>query len=213
MKRQGRTGRVISFEGIDGAGKTTASNLCCRFLDDMGIDVLAISEPGGTGVGSVVRRVTSEEGVSHHPWADALLFAAARAENVYSLIIPATAEGKWVVLDRFVDSTFAYQGYGQGLNLKYLEDIHNYSTDGFFPDLTILLDCPVNEAIKRVDNRVSKDRWEKLGIDFLERVRQGYLELAEKYRNRFVIFDAREPLSVIEGLLKNKIEEIIRKAG
>ncbi len=213
MIERKRIGRVISFEGIDGAGKTTVSKLCRRFLKEMGIDVLIISEPGGSGIGNMVRQVASGERASHHPWTDALLFSAARAENVHSLIIPAISEGRWVVLDRFVDSTFAYQGYGQGLELKCLEDIHNYSTGGFFPDLTVLLDCPVDEARKRINRRVSKDRWEKLGSDFLKNVRQGYLRLAERYRERFVVFDARKPLNVIEGLLRNHIKAMMKEAG
>ncbi len=202
-------GKIISFEGIDGSGKTTALGIFQEILRNTGIEILSISEPGGTSVGNLVRQITSTTDAYHHPWVDALLFMAARIDNIHSIVKPAISSGKWILFDRFVDSTFAYQGYGQGLKLEHLEKIYSYAGENLFPHLTVLMDCPVEVAWSRIAKRGrKKDRWEKLGFEFFEKVREGYLHLAEKYSDRFIIVNSKKSLEEIKLIFEDTIHSL-----
>ncbi|MBW1974655.1 MAG: dTMP kinase [Deltaproteobacteria bacterium] len=206
------TGKVISFEGIDGAGKTSAIKECKRRLRNMGLRITVVEEPGGCELGRWLKTILTENGKTvNDPWAEALLFLAARVENIRELIEPERAKGKWVLIDRFVDSTIAYQGYGRGLDTDTLEEIYNRVSGRFYPDCTILLDCPVDVAETRIAQRATKkSRWERLGRDFFERVRRGYLELAQNNQNRIVVVDASydfpEVINSVMKILESLVE-------
>ncbi|SFM85182.1 dTMP kinase [Thermodesulforhabdus norvegica] len=180
--------KVLCFEGIDGSGKTTLVRILSERIS---CPVLVIADPGGSELGNRIRRILSDSGSTAHPWVDALLFLAGRVENIHRMILPALQQEKCVLLDRFFDSTFAYQGYGQGLNLQALKKVSDAVLEGFRPDLTFILDCPVEVAAKRIEDRPEVlSRWERLGRSFMERVRQGYLEIAGSDPDRYVVLDA-----------------------
>lgn len=181
-------GRVLCFEGIDGSGKTT---LIRRVFERASCSPVVVPDPGGSELGNRIRLILTEGGGTSHPWVDALLFFAGRVENINRLILPALAEGKCVLLDRFFDSTLAYQGYGHGLDLRELKMVYRTVAGGFRPDLTFILDCPVEIAGERIRKRPEAlSRWERLGESFMERVRRGYLEIAKSDPNRYVVLDA-----------------------
>ncbi len=189
--------KVISFEGIDGAGKTLMASLFADYLSSMDIEVVLLRDPGSTHLGETLRELLLNKSFTS-PWIDVLLFFSARLEGINSKILPALREGKWVILDRFIDATLAYQGYGQGLDVDDIRRIYDIVSYGFYPDLTILLDCPVEIAVERIRNRANeKTRWERLGYDFLERVRDGYRKIASKEPERFVVVDGSKSLEEV----------------
>ncbi|NPA32751.1 MAG: dTMP kinase [Aquificae bacterium] len=173
---------LIAFEGIDGSGKTTQAGLLEDYLRKKGFKVRLFREPGGTKVGEELRRVL----LSHEldPRTELLLFEASRSELVSREVIPALREGYIVILDRFLLSTLAYQGYGRGIELELVERLNEFSARGLEPDITFLLDIPVGEALSRIKKR---DRFED--VSFLERVREGFLRLAGEKKN-VVVLDA-----------------------
>lgn len=191
--------KVISLEGIDGSGKSSVALWLKDFLNNLGFDAVLFHEPGSTAVGEMLRQflLHNFQGVAS-PWTDALLFYAARIENIYCNILPAISSGKWVILDRFQDATIAYQGYGQGLDIKKLETVYHVVSNGFMPDWTILLDCSPDVALQRLLGRSDKrTRWERMGKMFFERVRKGYLDLAQKYGNRITVVDSTKHLDEV----------------
>jgi dTMP kinase len=146
------------------------------------------------------------------PWVDVLLFYAARIENIEKNIRPALERGVWVILDRFQDATIAYQGYGQGLDVQKLEAIYRMVSENFTPEWTVLLDCPVDVAEKRLSSRNDlRTRWERLGRDFFERVRKGYIELARKNDDRFTIVDASMPLNEVYAVIDKALMERLQR--
>lgn len=203
--------RVISLEGIDGSGKSTVAKWLKERLGVLGIEAVLLREPGSTPVGEALRSILLSGDIeASSPWTDALLFYAARIENIRKNIRPALDRGLWVILDRFQDATIAYQGYGQGLDAEKLDMIYRIVSENFTPDWTILLDCPVDVAERRLsfrDNR--RTRWEKLGRDFFERVRMGYMALSRKYNERITVVDASKPLhemcKALNELLKERL--------
>jgi dTMP kinase len=186
-------GRLVVLEGVDGCGKSTQAKLLASSLG-----ALLTAEPGATSLGAVLRSIMLDRenrGVS--VWAEALLMAADRAEHVAEVIEPALADGRWVVCDRFTASTLAYQGYGRGLEPAELRRMSDFAASGLEPDLQILLDLPVATARSRT-RRVA-DRMEKLGDDFFERVREGYLTLAAAEPNRWEVVDATDDPDTVES--------------
>ena len=185
----------ITFEGIEGCGKTTQIGLLTSFLKRLQRPFLLTREPGGTGVGDQIRRILlSSENVGIEPMAELYLYAAARVQHLRQVISPALREGKLVICDRFADATLAYQGYGRGMDLAWIEEIHARTMANVKPDLTFLLDLPVEEglrrALKRMENHsVKEDRFEKEALDFHRRVREGYLALARNEPRRIVVLD------------------------
>ena len=196
-------GKFITFEGIDGSGKTTQINLLEQKLIKEGISPLILREPGGTRLSERIRQILLDrKNINLSSVAESLLFVAARAQLVSDQIKPALEQGKYVICDRFIDSTVAYQGYGRRLNVEYLEQLNNYATDNIHPDITIILDINPEKAALRKQSD-TPDRMEDIGIDFFLRVQKGYYEIANRHSKRCVIIDGT--------LSENKIFELVMK--
>jgi dTMP kinase len=185
------TGLFITFEGIDGCGKSTQAKIFANWLKRQGLPVVTTREPGGTPLAERIRGVLLEpidEEVA--PLTEILLYAASRAQHVEEQIRPALESGAIVVCERFTDSSMAYQGYGLGYDLKLIKDINQTASAGLCPHWTILVDLSPEEACQRVSRRTEgEDRIEARGLLFQSRVRQGYLALARENANRVTIFD------------------------
>jgi dTMP kinase len=182
-------GFFVSFEGIDGAGKTTQVEMLTQRLRAAGLNVVTVREPGGTTLGEAVRSIVRDPVRTEiEPPAEACLYAAARAQLVAQIILPALKEGKIVVADRFTDSTIAYQGAGRGLPEELLAALNQMVTGGLVPDLTVIIDVPVEEALARRRGAGPADRMEMLDAAFFERVRQRYLA-AGRSGARFALVD------------------------
>ena len=204
------TGLFITLEGGEGSGKSTQIKLLAEKLRAQGRDVVITREPGGTPEAEKVRDLlVKRDGGSWTPMAEILLLFAARQMHVETLIKPALAEGKTVISDRFTDSTRAYQSYGHGVSLDVLEDINKLALDGFGPDLTFILDLPVEQGLGRAGKRLQEDnsqedRFENLDISFHERLRQGYLDIARKDAARCAVVDAGQSVDEIAEVLFEK---------
>jgi dTMP kinase len=185
----------ITFEGIEGCGKTTQIGHLKSFLAGENRPVLLTREPGGTGIGEKIRQVLlSSESAGIEPMTELLLYTAARVQHWREAISPALAQGKIVVCDRFADATTVYQGYARGLDLGWIAELHARAVDNVKPDLTFLLDLPVAEGLKRAWKRMEsytlkEDRFEKETLEFHQRVREGYLNLARRESDRFIVLD------------------------
>ncbi|NTV60913.1 MAG: dTMP kinase [Chlorobiaceae bacterium] len=208
---------LITFEGIDGAGKSTQIKKLTGYLSGRGIESLSLREPGGTETAEKIRRLLLDSSDEITPLGELLLFSASRAELVQRIIIPALAEGKTVILDRFFDSTTAYQGYGRGLDLEMLRSVIAISTCGLQPDITFFLDLDPETALKRKFSEKSipiafdpneLDRMERSGLDFYRKVRSGYIETIRHETGRFACIDALEAPDEIHrritGVLENR---------
>lgn len=198
-------GRFITFEGGEGVGKSTNIQAVARYLESQGRSVIVTREPGGTPIAEKIRndllKAHHEEPMSD--MAELLLMFAARAQHVDAVIRPALARGDWVLCDRFTDSTIAYQGYGRGLGLEKIEQLKELAQGGLEPDLTLLLDAPVDVGMKRARARAQvlaeeTDRIEAEAISFFEKVRQGFLELSQRH-SRFRVIDATAPLEQVQA--------------
>jgi dTMP kinase len=184
-------GKLITIEGGEGAGKTTQANLLVAALARAGIAARGTREPGGSPGGEAIRRLLLEgAGEWWDAVSEALLLVAARREHVIRTIAPALEQGVWVVCDRFADSTLAYQGYGRGLPRAALEQLHRFALGAFAPDLTVILDLPVEEGLARAAARGGGDRFERLDRDFHQRLREGFLAIARAQAARCVVIDA-----------------------
>jgi dTMP kinase len=186
-------GKFITFEGGEGAGKSTQCTLLASYLKDQGIDVILTREPGGTPSAEMIRTLLVEGDINR--WqasTEALLMFAARSEHWHTLISPALQQGKWVISDRFVDSSYAYQGYARGIPIEKLEQLYQFSVGSSYPDLTIFLDVPLTQGFQRVRGRVKtyEERFEKEALSFHEKVYDGFLALAKKFNDRYFVQDA-----------------------
>lgn len=203
-------GVLITFEGGDGAGKSTHIRFLARTLENLGFDVLCVREPGGTEIGEALRRIVLDphnENLS--PEAELLIYEAARAQLIKEVIKPALDFGGIVLCDRFTDSTIAYQGYGRGLDLALIRAVNAFATLGIEPDCTIVLTCPDRQEKKdRVDRREDADRLERAGDDFHTRVIGAFSEMAEENPDRMHVIEtsgkhsatARRIFSVLAGV-------------
>jgi dTMP kinase len=180
----------VTFEGLDGSGKTTQAELLRARLEAEGEDVLLTREPGGTELGERIRDLLLHGG-HVAPWAEALLYAASRAQHVEEVIRPALARGAWVVCDRYLDSSAAYQGAGRGLGLDRVLELNLAAVDGLLPDRTFLLLLDPSGVLGRLTGE--HDRLEREGDDFRRRVDAGYRELARRFPERIVVLDASRP--------------------
>jgi len=198
----------ITIEGGDGCGKTTQADILYRKLTDAGSPAIRIAEPGGTPLGDELRNLLKRKwNGSIAPESELLLFNASRKQLVTEVIMPALKKDITIVCDRFSDSTVAYQGYGRGLDLSTIDTINRFATGGIKPDLTILLDMPASEAIKRKHGR-EDDRFDSDDIAFHNRIRQGFLSLARKEAGRWVVINATQSVEQIG----NRIwEEVSRR--
>ena len=181
-------GLFITFEGCDGCGKTTQLELLAKYLQDKGYDVIVTREPGAKGLGEKLREILLNYDGEVSSNCESFLFLADRAQHIDTIVKPAIDAGKIVLCDRHIDSTAAYQGYGRGLDLEQINYLNNIATSGLKPDLTLLFDVDIETSMARVGN--NKDRMENAGIEFQEKVRHGYLELAKKEPKRIKVFDS-----------------------
>ncbi len=181
-------GLFITFEGCDGCGKTTQLELLAKYLQDKGYDVIVTREPGARGLGEKLREILLNYDGEVSSNCESFLFLADRAQHIDTIVKPAIDAGKIVLCDRHIDSTAAYQGYGRGLDLEQINYLNNIATSGLKPDLTLLFDVDIETSMARVGN--NKDRMENAGIEFQEKVRHGYLELAKKEPKRIKVFDS-----------------------
>ena len=205
----------ISFEGGEGAGKTTQIGMLQSKLDnDLGQSTLLTREPGGTPEAEKIRNLlVQRDGGDWTPTAEALLFFTARHMHWHTKIKPALDKGTIVICDRFTDSTIAYQGYGHGFDLDLLYQIKNLAIGDIEPDMTFILDIPVEDGLKRAGKRMSQDtggttedRFERIGTDFHERLRQGYLTIARQHPDRCHVIDARQSIDDIHNQIMTKIQ-------
>lgn len=194
----------ITFEGPDGSGKTTQMKRLIPELRKMGLDIVQTREPGGTEIGDQIRSVIMDmKNKSMHPRTEILLFCSSRAQLVEELIRPSLREGRIVLCDRYADSTMAYQGYGHGLDKDALTRLLDFATGGLKPDLTLLFDLPAEAGLRRrLTNHEEWNRMDDYALQFHERVRQGYLEMAAAEPERWVVIDAdRDPDRIHEDVL------------
>lgn len=207
-------GKFITFEGIDGSGKSTQLRLIANDLRFRGFSVLTTQEPGGTPLGRRLRETFLETDENVDPLAELLLFAADRAQHVNFLIKPALAEGKIVVSDRYADATHAYQGAGRGFPQNTIKQVIKLATDGLKPDLTLFFDLPVETALLRTNVRSEageqKNRMDKEKADFYERVRASYLELAAKESKRFRVIDASRSVEEIHAEVLETLTKFLK---
>ncbi len=195
----------ITFEGIEGCGKSTQAKLLYEELLSRGKKVILTREPGGTPSAEEIREfILKEREEFFPPFSELLLYIAARGFHVENLIRPALKEGIDVICDRFSDSTIAYQGYGRGIDPKFIRDIDSKATGGLKPDITFLIDLPVKEALKRIGTR-ERDRIEKEELEFHEKVRSGFIEIAKREPERVVVLDGEKG---IEEIFKEVVREL-----
>jgi dTMP kinase len=198
-----RRGKFITFEGIEGVGKSTNIDFLAGLVEAQGHPVMKTREPGGTPIAEDIRNILKEHGDEPLPdVAELLLMFAARSINVNNAIRPALDAGTWVISDRFTDSTRAYQGGGRGVSRDNIEWLANFVHGDLQPDLTILLDAPVETAMQRAGKRGQLDRFEVEQAEFFSRVRQSYLELATAEPGRYRVVDCSRELDVVQAAIR-----------
>lgn len=205
----------ITFEGPDGSGKSTQINLVVDYLTRQGYEVLCTREPGGTAIGDQIRQVVHDIGNTEmSARAEILLYSASRAQLVEQVILPHLAKGGVVLCDRYADSTYAYQGYGRQLDFETLRLITHFATQGLKPNLTIYLDLEVTEGLRRktAANMTGEGEWnrmDQLELAFHQRVRAGYLEMAQAEPERWLIVDASAPVAQINQIICQRLEQVL----
>ncbi|HEX73828.1 MAG TPA: dTMP kinase [Dehalococcoidia bacterium] len=200
----------INFEGGEGCGKSVQARSLYRRLSQLAIPVILTHEPGGTPFGNKIGRwLKWAEGIDISPIVELLLFNASRAQLVTKVIQPNLATGKVVICDRYDDSTITYQSYGRGLDLEMVRAINNAATQGLKPGLTVLLDMPVDEGLARKRGK-KQDRFEKGDITFHQRVRQGYLKLADNDPERWLVVDASQSKAEIAQIIWRRVSQLLR---
>ncbi len=203
----------ITFEGLDGSGKSTQAEMLYKTLQTVGAPAVLTREPGGTPLGDRISDLLKwSRGIEITPVGELLLFNASRAQLVEKVIEPALASGKVVVCDRFTDSTVAYQAFGRGLPMNTVQDINQAATGGLKPHLTILVDVPVEVGISRKRND-KKDRFEEENLAFHERVRNGYLKLAEAEPRRFLVVDGTQGREDIARIIWEWVKAMLPARG
>ena len=207
-------GKFITFEGIDGSGKSTQLRSLEKSLRARGVALVTTREPGGTALGRQLRAAFLETRETVAPMAELLSFAADRAQHVEHLIKPSIAAGKIVISDRYADATYAYQGARNGIARRQVNQVIELATGGLKPDLTIFFDIPVEEAIRRMQRRpeshAKKNRMDEETADFYGRVRKAYLGIAEREPKRFLVIDADRPVKEIQVDVEKIVAKLIR---
>ena len=202
----GINGLFITLEGGEGAGKSVQRDSLATQLNGQGRKVITTREPGGTPLGDRLREILLSLDSQLDPLAEAMLFAAARAELVTTVIKPALDRGDFVICDRYSDSTVAYQGYASGVDLMSIGQLNQVSTGGLLADLTVLLDLPVEEGLRRSGG---SDRFESEDVAFHERVRAGYLALAEHDSERWLVVDATQPPEKVTATILERVATLL----
>ena len=179
--------KLITFEGIDGSGKSTQINLLKTKFDKNNINNIVVREPGGNVISEKIRDILLDNKNNINEYTEVLLFMSSRSQLVNEIIKPALKNNHFVLCDRYIDSTIAYQGYGSGINKKDIDILNDFAVQGVLPKLTLFFDLDINTALNRMS--INKDRMEKSNLQFWKNVRSGYLELSKKYSQRFVVLD------------------------
>lgn len=207
-------GKFITFEGIDGSGKSTQMRLLAGDLRMRGLDVLTTHQPGGTPLGRRLRESFLETEENVHPMAELLLFAADRAQHVNFLIKPALDEGKIVISDRYADATAAYQGAGRGFDEKIVAQVIKLATDGLKPDLTLFFDVPIEKAImrttSRTDEETKQNRMDRENASFYARVRDAYIAIGQREPKRFKVIDASGSIDEVHAKVTKLIGDFLK---
>ena len=199
--------KFITFEGIDGCGKSTQARLLMEHMNKSGVETILVREPGGTNISESIREILLHSSSGQMgDRTESLLMTASRAQLTQEVIIPNMEQGKFVIADRYSDSTLAYQGGGRNLDIEWLIELNNYATFTLLPDITFFVDIRSEEALRRLDS--NKDRIEGEGIEFQARVRKTYHELAERFNDRYVILDG---YGEIDDIHQKVLNEMIRR--
>lgn len=200
------SGKFISFEGIDGAGKSTHIGYVAELVKARGIELVSSREPGGTPLGEKLRELVLHEKM--HLETEALLMFASRREHIAQVIAPALARGAWVISDRFSDASFAYQGGGRGLDLAKLEALEQWVHPALQPDLTFLFDVPLDVARARLDATRELDKFEQEKADFFNATRNEYLRRAAQFPQRFRVIDSTQSIAQTQARLAQILDEL-----
>jgi len=212
LNNSNKTGKFITFEGIDYSGKSVQAQLLYQKFQEMQLSVVAIRDPGATRISEDIRRILLDN--KNHEMGyrtELLLYEAARAQMVHEIIAPALAKGQVVICDRFFDSTTAYQGYGRQLDLDVIKQANKLGANEIVPDLTILIDVDVHTACaRRIKQEMSADRLEAEGLEFQNRVRQGYLQIAGEYKQRICVLNGEQSIEKLSleiiQLVENRLK-------
>ena len=203
------TGKLITLEGIDGAGKSTQLNWIVTLLQRAGVHAVVTREPGGTPFGEQLRSLLLDQTSIMHAETEALLMFAARREHVDKVILPSLAQGQWVISDRFTDASYAYQGGGRGLSQRKLNSLEEWTLGGLQPDLTLYFDVPVALAQHRVSQGGGVDRFETEQSDFFERVRSAYLERVQSFPQRIKLIDGSRSMVEVQIEVEHILQELL----
>ena len=201
-----KQGLFITFEGADGCGKTTQIELIDNYLRSKGYETVLTREPGAKGLGTKLREILLHYEGEVSPNCESFLFLADRAQHVDCIIKPALKEGKIILCDRHTDSTVAYQGYGRGINIEEIKHLNNLATSGLKPDLTIVFDVDIETSMSRVGKE--KDRMESSGVDFFNKVRNGYLDIAKKEPERVKVINSSDTIENIHKQVVELVEKL-----
>ena len=210
--------KFITFEGIEGSGKSTQIKLVAEYLQNQGVELIVTQEPSGTDIGRQIAGILFHRRHNHLcAEAEMFLFCAARAQHVRDVILPALRQGTLVLCDRFSDATYAYQGFGRGLDQKFIGTVNDYSAMQLKPDMTLLFDLPVETGLERAtarNNRLADpaatDRFERETLDFHRRIRDGYLTILKNEPERFRLIDATRKIPVIQEEVRRHISSFIK---
>lgn len=208
------TGKFITLEGTEGAGKTTAIEAIRQWADENSIELVLTREPGGTPTAEKIRDLLLDKnnaGILADT--ELLLMFAARAQHLNELILPAIEQGNWVVCDRFTDATYAYQGGGRNIELQKIERLENWVQGDFRPDLTLLLDLPVETGLARASDRSEPDRFELEKASFFERVRKVYLHRAAQFPQQYRIIDAAKSIEDVQVQIHKTLDRFLTQTS
>jgi len=201
-------GKFITFEGSEGSGKSTQIELVQTYLESQEKNILFLRDPGGVPISERVRDLLLDiKSKDMGDECETLLYMAARAQLVKEIVMPELEAGKIILCDRFLDSTIAYQGYGNGVNVEMIQTIGAFATRGIQPDLTFLFDLDTTEGLARINRE--KDRIEQRNLDYHDRVRRGYLELARQEPGRIKVIDAAQTKEAIQKAVRNHIDQLL----
>lgn len=201
-------GLFITFEGADGCGKTTQLELLSKYLESKNYNILVTREPGAKGLGEKLREILLDYDGEVSDRCESFLFLADRAQHIDTIVEPALKNGKIVLCDRHTDSTVAYQGYGRGLDIAQINKLNTIATNGLKPDLTIVFDIDIETSMKRVGKE--KDRMEKSGNEFFNKVRNGYLEISKKEPQRVKVIDSTKSIQEIHKQVINLVSDLLK---
>ena len=203
----------ITFEGIDGSGKSTQVKLLAQYLRENGTDVYITREPGGTPLAESLRNILLDTKTGHlSPLSELFLYLASRREHLDKIILPKLEEKITVISDRFADSSVAYQGLGRGISPVKVDELNKLATDSNYPDITFLLDIDPHDGLERLNCQRSQplDRLESEGIDFLAKIRKGYLWIAEREPQRVIVIDAKLSIKEIANIIRKHVDIVFR---